>query len=248
LKLHGSTNWFYSGRNEYFGEPLRYRHPNGWSSDDLLAPHPELAGRLPLIVPPVTDKLGYFQNEAIQHLWAQASGALKNCRRVFLVGYSLPATDLTMRFLFNSRAQEKPIVFVPVNSSDKICSQIKRLFPRRNRIENFYVGKEAVKQLTTALRYDEMAQVQACVARTGSAGTVERLMRSKLPVGCWLRVAGRNEDFTIEAFCGTGLTILTGRAEVPILIRWECLETIVGQLGQMSSPMRVFGRYDPNRS
>jgi len=94
LKMHGSANWLYSGRSEYFGEPLRYRHLAGWSADDLITSGPELAGRLPLVVPPVADKLGYFQNEAIQYLWSYANAALpsRHSLKTTLLSHLRPET------------------------------------------------------------------------------------------------------------------------------------------------------------
>jgi SIR2-like domain len=50
LKLHGSIDWFYSGRASYFGEQIR-RTPRG---------------HVPLIVPPSTDNAGYFEHEGMR--------------------------------------------------------------------------------------------------------------------------------------------------------------------------------------
>ena len=54
--------------------------------------------KTPLIIPPVTDKLTYFNNETVRRLWQEASNALLVATRVFVIGYSLPISDLGMEF------------------------------------------------------------------------------------------------------------------------------------------------------
>ncbi len=247
LKLHGSTNWFYSGRSQYFGEPLRYRHPTGWSPA-LMISEPELAGRFPLIVPPVADKLGYFQNEAVQYLWSYASAALKNCRtshgRLFLVGYSLPATDLTMRFLLGSDTQGGELEMVPVNNVTDINSQINQLFPKRYQITCKYQGNKAVERMVDGLS-SEYASLMASLEKN-AGGPVEERIRATLVPGCPLSIPKRRGRFRIGEFYASGMTIITGAANVNTFISWDCLEALVPKLKQMNSPVRVFGNHDPD--
>jgi len=72
LKLHGSTNWLYSGAREFFGESIHYvppdiwLHTSGWQTCRV----PE--GKVPLIVPPVSDKPNYFNHEGLRSLWSVA--------------------------------------------------------------------------------------------------------------------------------------------------------------------------------
>ena len=61
LKLHGSTNWFYSGMSSFYGETIYYSDVLGWRAQHagkkLLRP-PWARDKDYLIIPPVTDKLG----------------------------------------------------------------------------------------------------------------------------------------------------------------------------------------------
>ena len=71
LKLHGSTNWYYSGRADYYGETIFYGdvRPLGKDPtrrDDTLR---QLSrDKEVLIIPPVTDKNTYFNNETVRRL------------------------------------------------------------------------------------------------------------------------------------------------------------------------------------
>ena len=107
LKLHGSINWYYSGRDDFFGETILF-------SGDLHSRRPQSRDKERLIIPPVTEKNTYFNNETVRRLWREAGQALQEAERVFIVGYSLPPSDLGMNFfLTNHRpSQETPIFLV----------------------------------------------------------------------------------------------------------------------------------------
>lgn len=105
LKLHGSINWLYSGRPDFSGEELFYipcRRGLDGVFDNAGGKNPDnvdwrrLAGKFPLIVPPVLDKSGLFNHEALRSMWFQAGEALKRATRVVCLGYSLPDSDLAI--------------------------------------------------------------------------------------------------------------------------------------------------------
>ncbi len=98
-KLHGSTNWFWLPRDpsgsslvswwlagEAQGEASR---PNEASARRRFLP-----GAVPFVVPPTSTKSGFYDNPTVEELWRSARAALAKARRVALVGYSLPATDI----------------------------------------------------------------------------------------------------------------------------------------------------------
>jgi hypothetical protein len=64
LKLHGSLNWFYSGRPSYFGEQIYHINTGGWSAEDI--DDSSYEGRVPLVVPPLATKGSYFEHEGIR--------------------------------------------------------------------------------------------------------------------------------------------------------------------------------------
>lgn len=70
-KLHGSINWYYSGAEEFFGETIYFtqysdglagvwrEHPSELQKAEARA----VVDKIPLIVPPTTDKSSFLQHE-----------------------------------------------------------------------------------------------------------------------------------------------------------------------------------------
>ncbi len=120
FKLHGSINWFYSGRLDFFGEELFYVPCEG----GVDGPFDALEGRdqesrhwtrigdkTALIIPPVLDKSAFFQHESLRSLWFQSSQAIKSASRIVCMGYSLPGSDLTMAQFLKTSAPSQAIPF-----------------------------------------------------------------------------------------------------------------------------------------
>ncbi len=102
LKLHGSLDWLYSGAPDFFGEPLLDLGLElGWQpdEDDVVDKAPD---KMPLIVPPTAGKNAYMANETVRAQWRLAQDAIARCRRIVLIGYSLPPTDEMVRWMLSS--------------------------------------------------------------------------------------------------------------------------------------------------
>jgi hypothetical protein len=120
IKLHGSINWFYSGPEGYPGEQVYYRavDTDSPSQDhrgrDGVGPGIEClcSDKIPLIIPPIAEKSGFYGNKTIRALWMAARAAFAGAEEILCVGYSLPATDLTMRLFLQSVAQPRRVVIV----------------------------------------------------------------------------------------------------------------------------------------
>ena len=120
FKLHGSINWFYSGRSDFFGEELFYvPHEGGLDRPFGIAAGTDsdnedlerLSGKFSLIIPPTLDKSGYFQHEALRAMWFQAGEALRQATRVICMGYSLPDSDFTMAQFLKTCAPQNRVQF-----------------------------------------------------------------------------------------------------------------------------------------
>lgn len=141
FKLHGSINWFYSGRENFFGEELFCIPCSGETDrffDDVdKTDWRRLGGKCPLIVPPTSDKSGFFQHEALRSMWFQAGEAIRRASRVICFGYSLPDSDLTMAQFLRSCAPTCRIGFkiVDLDEGDKCETKVEHF----SRI----IGKEA---------------------------------------------------------------------------------------------------------
>ena len=117
FKLHGSTNWFYSGAPNANDETIYFVPATTWTVDDPSERHGAgtYPDKVPFIVPPLIEKLPFLGNALIRSLWAQAGSALRSASRIFCLGYSLPETDITMRFFLQSKAPQQPVPFFLVN-------------------------------------------------------------------------------------------------------------------------------------
>jgi hypothetical protein len=142
LKLHGSLHWTYSGTEEYFGQTIEDTALPRWSvAAGNKLPFILEDGRVPLLVPPTLNKNKYFDNEKIRWLWRRAALALSGARRVFCVGYSLPAGDLLMRFLLHDSKPtcNRIIPFWLVNSDGKAAEHYKEALPKWCKLVDTYV-------------------------------------------------------------------------------------------------------------
>lgn len=116
LKLHGSLNWAGCSKcnevipwtiNEFF---LKFQFPflmdvkkvrldfaSELRSSDLIHCGVKVIGE-PVIIPPTWNKTEYHQ--ILETVWRRAAKELSEAENVFVLGYSLPESDLFFRYLF----------------------------------------------------------------------------------------------------------------------------------------------------
>jgi hypothetical protein len=151
FKLHGSINWFYSGKSPSHGETL-YSLPHvntwdegyGWAEDFV-------TDKIPFIVPPLTEKLPYFQHETVRTLWSQAAAALRSASRVFCCGYSLPVTDITMRFFLSGNCPAHPLPLYIADTCTDRADHFRSHLPTNYFIDKTFTGADPIPRLTEAL-------------------------------------------------------------------------------------------------
>ena len=144
FKLHGSVNWFYSGRDSFYGETIFYADVKRWGKPDNFDMESKLQSqdKEALIIPPVAEKTTYFNNETIRRLWYEASDALLNASRVFAIGYSLPLSDLGMRFFIKRSLPEAGTPWYIVNTSPAAFSDYTRLLGEDQDVRDEFVLEE----------------------------------------------------------------------------------------------------------
>ena len=116
LKLHGSLNWamcakcgqivpwdfatfFSQFRFNFLEENGKMSLPLGRNLGKSKLKHCELdVEPNPVIVPPTWNKTQY--HKILSRIWARAASELSTAENIFVVGYSLPETDLFFRYLF----------------------------------------------------------------------------------------------------------------------------------------------------
>jgi hypothetical protein len=132
LKLHGSTNWYFSGRAEAFGEPIYFVPPqcrtqrNARERTVHEARLRAVADKYPLLVPPIYDKSPLLTHETIRALWFEAGEALRRAPRVVCMGYSLPESDLTMMHFLRTTCGERTELVI-VDPAKDVAPRFKRL-------------------------------------------------------------------------------------------------------------------------
>lgn len=136
LKLHGSTNWFFSGVNDYPGEQIYFSDPAFHEQDHLSERN--ISDLVPLIIPPVLDKSPFYFNNGIKYQWRLAKKALVEAKKIYVIGYSLPITDLSTRFLLQEALTKSgsELILVTKYESEESAADL------RNRYLELVDGKE----------------------------------------------------------------------------------------------------------
>ncbi len=146
-KLHGSVSWY---------------KPHGESNTDQIycycdfgmrpigSPEKLLGDKRRFIAPPVHDKSTLLGHESMRNLWRQArNSALAQADNLYVIGYSLPATDVAMRtLLWESRRPRNrgeqfrkiPLYVVDVNGS--LASHYEKLLGKYYTVIDAYTGGE----------------------------------------------------------------------------------------------------------
>ena len=148
LKLHGSINWYYSGRDNFFGETILFSEDLPFGDEawrDVQYRRPQTRDKEPLIIPPATEKNTYFNNETVRRLWREAGRALQKAERVFVIGYSLPLSDLGMKFFLTKHRPSQATPIFLVNTDRKVVAQYQELMSRDVRDE-FIGNQEPIKR------------------------------------------------------------------------------------------------------
>lgn len=153
FKLHGSVSWYYSGAASYFGETIYCSRIAPWAqiSDDETRSMEDLGDKVPLIVPPTTEKVTYFQHETIRRTWALAGEALRSASRLVCIGYSFPLTDLSIRFFVNGNRPEQKIPLIIVNPDQKAEARYKDLVGSIYEVQHTFTGPDAVRKFVDTL-------------------------------------------------------------------------------------------------
>jgi hypothetical protein len=92
-KLHGSISW-YRTLSDRVGTSLTKLRPAGiWGEPE--GPNPP-GGMVPLVVPPLATKSDYYDLSVVREEWQLARAAVAEAKRLVIMGYSTPMTDLAV--------------------------------------------------------------------------------------------------------------------------------------------------------
>ncbi len=146
LKLHGSLNWgLCSECSEIIPYELRtffnkYSFPrygpNKTSatitmSDRLsdLSHHGKSLSTVPYFVPPTWNKLMHYQESRLANVWRRAAQELRTAQYIFVIGYSLPASDEFFKNLYALGTMGDNVIrkFCVVNPAPAVNEKYERL-------------------------------------------------------------------------------------------------------------------------
>ncbi|MFV8250454.1 SIR2 family protein [Bdellovibrio bacteriovorus] len=148
-KLHGSINWFYSGKFSYYGEQIYVRE--GIDDSHLWA------DKAPLIIPPTFSKSSYFNNESVRFLWNSAYIELMKCTQLVLFGYSMPESDSVVKTMLENCLNKEAKVVV-VNPDESVRVRVARSLGERN-YSYFSSGDEFLERYVTGKLLQEGAGI-----------------------------------------------------------------------------------------
>ncbi|MCS6902749.1 MAG: hypothetical protein NZO41_00485 [Candidatus Bipolaricaulota bacterium] len=169
VKLHGSINWFYSGLEEFPGEQIYCRLVNSKSpyKDDYVSERSILWGvsqevlkmllsdRINFIIPPVAEKSRFYSNRTVRSLWGKARDYLQQAEEIYVIGYSLPDTDLTTKLLLQTACVGKTKTVYIVNNNVKgkenLLRRYKDAFPEGTIVRDDYIRPDAVEAMVNDL-------------------------------------------------------------------------------------------------
>lgn len=136
LKLHGSINWAKErNSNKITFWDVREVDYRSWAKPksvhynigSLISANQNKYDGLPLIVPPTWNKTEYQQN--LRRVWQKAAEELSLAENLFIIGYSLPETDMFFRYLYSlgslSATQINKIVII--NPDKKIEDRFRNM-------------------------------------------------------------------------------------------------------------------------
>lgn len=166
LKLHGSTNWYFSGDENAPGQQVYYdlvkintgTEPEV-SEDEIetLRAIRDKAGLVPLIIPPVAEKSSFYGTRLVMTLWAELRDAINEANEIYFVGYSLPKTDLTTSLFLSAtigRDSDK-IIYIVDNATgchkDRLIENYSNVFGEQNLNLDYLGMKEAVERMVGSL-------------------------------------------------------------------------------------------------
>ena len=149
-KLHGSVSWYKSSDESNSG-PI-YGHCDFTHIDSDY--QNRIGDKRRFIVPPLPDKSALLNHETMRNLWWQAKHqALAPADNLYVIGYSLPETDVAMRtLLWESRrpatqaGQFRRIPLYVVNTDHCLYKHYDEMLGNYYEVKDAYLGNDAFER------------------------------------------------------------------------------------------------------
>ena len=100
-KLHGSINWLYDKSS-----------PTGIRVSSSFIPSEYAQGLDYLLVPPTMLKNFSFQTDLLNFQWQNFREKLKQAEKIYIIGYSIPQTDVATRYILQTHLNSSSEIFI----------------------------------------------------------------------------------------------------------------------------------------
>ena len=141
-KLHGSINWLYDPK-----------FPHGIRIGTTDLPEQYKQGLQALIVPPSMLKNFSFHTKLLDFQWQMFRKKLNNATNLYIIGYSIPTTDVATRYALQTQLNPKCKIFIiSLNPTKKQKEEWVKLFDKQYKIENIHIiengfNEESLKEI-----------------------------------------------------------------------------------------------------
>ncbi len=145
-KLHGSVSWYIS-QGETNSDPI-YGYID-FGAGHFHSREKLLGDKRRLIAPPVHDKSTLLGHEHMRNLWRQAkNNALAPADNLYVIGYSLPETDMAMRTLLwdSRRRQDRKIPLYLVDTNRCLSEHYGKMLGDHYEVKDTYLGDGAFER------------------------------------------------------------------------------------------------------
>ena len=151
LKLNGSINWYYSpGKSESNFIYLKSGDPKLKKVDEVGKKDLQ-----PLIMPPLLDKSDFNSLNSIKIIWQEARNFLKDAEKIYIIGYSLPDSDVTIKLLLETSLDNCKKIYL-INIESMIEEKIKILLnSSNNKIKTIIKIENKIKITTSNLTFNQ---------------------------------------------------------------------------------------------
>lgn len=122
IKLHGSLDWLY----------INEANSIKFLKEDEVREYSEFCQ--PFIIPPISDKNTFYNQNIIERQWAKAHKAISQAEEIYIIGFSFPMTDLSAKFLFQSalRGNNAKIYVINPDNSEDLKNRYIEIFREEN--------------------------------------------------------------------------------------------------------------------
>jgi hypothetical protein len=125
LKLHGSINWLWARTSPSDPIYCSDKDTNNFVQSTLDLQY--------FIVPPTLDKSSFYNNNILKSIWSLAVMLLSLSEEIYIIGFSLPDSDISIKYFFKEVVNKKLTIYViNTDARDELKKRYKNVFPEKN--------------------------------------------------------------------------------------------------------------------